>query len=238
MTSKDETITKNPDALLNGIAISEIITSCVPAVKKPKELLANDIDAIMIAIRHVTYGEDMVINIPCPECGHDNSFGVDLTTNIAQMEKLESEYTVAMDNGVKIYVKPFSYSDSIKALQAQFEQYKVTERLLDANTSDDERMKSFSEEFNKLAKLNAQIIANCIVKIVQEEEGIEVIDRNDINGFLENTEKKVFETIDQLIKDINDIGVSKHFPAKCEECNHEWEAAIDFNPVNFFTESS
>ena len=34
MTAKDEMIMKNPDALLNGEAVAQVIQSCVPNVKQ------------------------------------------------------------------------------------------------------------------------------------------------------------------------------------------------------------
>ena len=42
MTGKDELSLKNPDALLNGEALVEVIKSCVPGVKNPRVLLTND----------------------------------------------------------------------------------------------------------------------------------------------------------------------------------------------------
>ena len=39
LTAKDESILKNPDALLNGEAVTQIIMSCVPSVKKPRKML-------------------------------------------------------------------------------------------------------------------------------------------------------------------------------------------------------
>lgn len=237
MTAKDEVITRNPDALLNGEAISQIITSCVPAVKQPKKLLANDIDTLMIAIRHATYGDDLEVNVACPECKHMNKFSVNITQNLATMAKLDPEYIVELKDGIKIYVKPFSYQDTILAMRAQFEQFKIAKNIGNDKLSDEDRMKIFSKSFNEISNLNVQLITNCIVKITQESEDLQVTDPKFILEFLQNIEKHVFNQLDELIKEINSIGVNKMFNAVCEECKHEWEAAIDFNPINFFTES-
>src|SRR6056297_2390222 len=59
MTAKDEMIMKNPDALLNGEAVAQVIASCVPQVKQPKQLISNDVDTLLIAIQGATYGDDI-----------------------------------------------------------------------------------------------------------------------------------------------------------------------------------
>ena len=237
MTAKDEVYTKNPDALLNGEAIAHIISSCVPSVKQPKKLLANDIDALMIAIRHATYGDDLEVNIPCDECKHSNTFTVNISQSLANIEKLEEEYFLGTKDGIKIYIKPFSYQDTVKALQAQFDQYKIATELADQSKSEDSRMKTFSKSFKTLVELNSQLLTNCIIKIEQTEADICVTNREHISEYIQDVDKSTFSQLDNLVKEVNAIGVNKTFDAVCEKCGHKWEAEIDFNPVNFFTES-
>ena len=59
MTAKDELIMRNPDALLNGEAVSQVIQSCVPNVKNARQLLSNDVDALLLAIQGASYGDDI-----------------------------------------------------------------------------------------------------------------------------------------------------------------------------------
>jgi hypothetical protein len=237
MTAKDEVIAKNPDALLNGDAIAQLITSCVPAVKNPKELLANDIDALMIAMRHATYGDDIEVSVACPSCGHTNSFDINITQSLATMGKLDAEYKMDLKSGVVIYVKPFSYKDTIKALRAQFEQLKVARSMADDKMSDENRMAIYSKSYSEIADLNTELLTHCVIKIVIPETNVEVTEQPFILEFLNNQDRKTFNALDELIRDINDIGVEKNFDAKCEKCESVWKATIDFNPVNFFTES-
>ena len=44
MTSKDELLMKNPDALLNGDAVVGVIKSCVPSITDTKNLPVCDVD--------------------------------------------------------------------------------------------------------------------------------------------------------------------------------------------------
>lgn len=50
MTAIDEITSKTPDALYSGVAISEIIKSCVPNIKDPWSIPTIDLDAILIEI--------------------------------------------------------------------------------------------------------------------------------------------------------------------------------------------
>ena len=68
MTTKDELVLKNPDALLNGEAVATLIKSCVPEVKQPKKLFSADVDALLIAIRGASGGDLVEVNAECPEC--------------------------------------------------------------------------------------------------------------------------------------------------------------------------
>src|SRR5262245_57949682 len=54
MTAADQIALRNPDGLLNGQAIANVIKSCCPGVKKPEKMIASDINAILLGIRHAT----------------------------------------------------------------------------------------------------------------------------------------------------------------------------------------
>ena len=59
MTAIDEITAKTPDALYNGVAITEIIKSCVPNILDPWKITSVDLDAVLIAIRAATSGGEM-----------------------------------------------------------------------------------------------------------------------------------------------------------------------------------
>lgn len=236
MTAKDEVSIKNPDALLNGTAITQIIKSCVPCVKQPEKLLSNDIDALLIAIRYATYGESIDIKSNCPSCKKENTFGVNVSDSLHAMSKLEEEYLLETADQIKIYVQPFSYKETLLAMKGQFEQHKIAKSITIDQLDEDARLKMFSQSFAEVVDLNAKLIVNCVLKIIAPD-GTEVTDKNHIKEFLDNSESHVFSEIDKLIRQINDVGVKKDFKATCQHCNHQWDSEINFNPVSFFTES-
>lgn len=233
MTGKDELILKNPDALLNGEAIIEVIKSCVPAVKNPKSLLANDIDALITAIRYATFNDKLESEMACPACGHENLFKLDLQYTLDNMTYLEAEYVVNLESGISVFVRPYGFQELLRGLHAQFEQSKITRAIESESISEEQKMKLFAAAFKELSVLTYELMLNSVVKVVNEKQGINVTEKEFIKEFLQNIDKHQVDQIGDLIKEINQIGIMKTFTAKCEKCEHVWQSEIDFNPVNF-----
>jgi hypothetical protein len=233
MTGKDELILKNPDALLNGEALIEVIRSCVPGVSDPRSLLTNDIDTLITAIRYATYNDSLETELVCPSCKHENLFKLDLQYSLDNMTFLDSEYVINLESGLSVFVKPYSFPELLKGLHAQFEQSKLTRAIENENITEDQRLKLFSVAFKELSTITYELMVNSVIKVVDEVHSVNVTDKKDIKEFLENIDKKSSDQISDLIKEINLIGIRRSFTAHCEKCNHEWQSEIDFNPVNF-----
>ena len=233
MTGKDELALKNPDALLNGEALIEVLVSCVPALKQPRALLANDIEALITAIRYATFNDSLETSLACPKCGHENTFKLDLQYALDNMSELDSEYVVNLDSGLSVFVKPYAFPELLKTLHAQFEQTKLA-RAIDSETiTEEKRMAIFGTAFKEIAVTKFNLMTAGVIKVVDEQNNINVSDSKYINDFLQNIDKKSADKIGDLIDEINKIGIKKTFTAKCGKCEHQWESEIDFNPVNF-----
>jgi len=244
MTSADELILKNPDALLNGEAIKQVISSCIPEVKRPELLLTNDIDLLLIIIRKVSYGDKFSITADCPECKIENTFNVDLDGMVANVTHLADNYPINLASGATVFVKPFTFQDSIKAANKSFEQNKALTSLQDESIPDAEKLKLFSKSFKALSKLNYELLVNSIIRIVDDEKDMHFENTKQnhkfTNEMLHNIDIDEARKIDDKIKEINDIGVNKDLTIKCqsETCNHEWTTELDLNPINFFSQLS
>lgn len=233
MTGNDELILKNPDALLNGEALTEVIRSCAPGVSNPRMLLTNDIDAIITAVRYATYNDNLETEINCPSCKHSNLFKLDLQYSLDNMTFLESEYVVNLESGLSVFVKPYSFPELLKGLHAQFEQSKISRAIENDQMDDTQKMKLFASAFKEISNVTYTLMCNSVIKVVDEQRNINVTDKADIKEFLQNIDKKSVDKISDLIKEINQVGIKKTFMAVCVKCAHEWENEIDFNPVNF-----
>jgi hypothetical protein len=233
MTGKDELALKNPDALLNGEALIEVLTSCVPAIKNPRALLTNDIDALITAVRYATYNDSLETTINCPKCSYENTYKLDLQYALDNMTQLESEYVVNLDNGLSIFVQPYTFPDLLKSLHSQFERNKFARAAESETISDEQRSSIFKKAFKEIAVTKFDLMCSAILKVVDESKNVNVSDKKFIKDFLQNIDKKSLDKISDQVDKINQIGIKKVFTAKCEKCTHEWESEIDFNPVNF-----
>jgi len=233
MTGKDELALKNPDSLLNGEALIEVLRSCVPSLKNPRALLSNDIDALIAAIRFATFDDKLETTLVCPKCEQENTFKLNLQYALDNMEFLEAEYVVNLDSGVSVFIKPYSFPDLLKGLHAQFEQNKLTRAVSNETLTDEERTHIFGAAFKELSTMTFELMLNSIIKVVDESNNINVSNKQHIKEFLFNIDKQSIDKISDLIKEINRIGIKRTFTAQCSHCEHKWESEIDFNPVNF-----
>jgi hypothetical protein len=235
MTGTDELALKNPDALLNGEALIQVITSCVPAVSNPRALLTNDINALITAIRYATYNDTLETTINCPTCTHENNYRLDLQYALDNMSSLEPEYFVNLESGVTVFVRPYSFPELIKGLHSQFEQSKLAKAIENENITDAQRSEIFTKAFKEIAITKFDLMAHAVQKVSYTQDGKEqaVTDKRFIRDFLQNIDKKDVDRVGDLVDEINAIGIKKTFTAKCEKCEHVWESEIDFNPVNF-----
>lgn len=236
MTAADETIMKNPDALLNGEAVMAVIKSCVPCVKTPKKLLSCDVDALMVGIRAASYEEQNEISAKCPSCGAENHYAVDFEALLESVEPLESHYEVVLGSGVTVTVVPSSFDLVIKQQRGYFEGTRIQRSLEDRSLSEESRLRMFTEAFNKINKLNFELVLDSIKHIVavdQEGKDLVVDNRKQISEFIRNIEGRDVKLIEKTIRQMNSHGVKKEMGAVCRACGHEWEMPVEFSDTNF-----
>jgi hypothetical protein len=238
MTAKDEMIMKNPDALLNGEAVSQLITSCVPNVKNVRKMITNDVDVLLVAIQGATNGDDIEVGAVCPDCEETVTGIASVEGAIETMVDLEDVYDVPTGSGLNIKVKPFIYENTIEAGIASFQSTRSLQVM--AELPDDmDRLKVFNESFTKMADMNYTLIVNAVhsITIGKGEDEQVITDRNHINEFLNNCEAEIGNAIETSVTEINKIGIQKTMQFECEKCEKEFEAGVTFDTLNFFTAS-
>ena len=237
MTAKDEVLMKNPDALLNGEAVAELIRSCVPAVKKPRNMISNDVEALLVAIQGASYGDDLTVSGDCPVCKEKCSGVASVEAALETMTVLEETYTVATEDGLTLTLRPFSYESTIKAGIANF---KSTRSLQSLTEIKDEmaQLKAFNDSFVRIAAMNFDLIVDSVAVIAgtNAEGEFAVHDRAQIREYLENCETSVGKSIEKEIARINRIGINKTVQLECDE-HGAFTQEVGFDPVNFSTAS-
>jgi hypothetical protein len=233
MTAKDELIMKNPDALLNGEAITQLVSSCVPNVKNVRQLITNDVDVLLVAIQGASHGDDIEVNATCPKCEEVVTSIASVEGAIETMEELVESYTVPVQD-LEIEVKPFLYESTITAGITSFQSTRSLQALADI-PDDMDKLRVFNQNFMRMADMNYTLIVDAIHSIKLGDQVI--TDRNHIREFLDNCEAKVGTAIEEQVTEINKIGINKTMMFECEKCDDSFEAPISFDPVNFFTAS-
>ena len=239
MTAKDEMIMKNPDALLNGEAVAVVISSCVPAVKKPRALISNDVDTLLIAIQGATAGDDIQIDTQCPECEEPVGGVASIESALQSMTVLEETYKFDTEQGLEIEVRPFTYESTVKAGIANFQSTRSLQSLQNI-TDEMQQLQAFNTSFMQIAALNFDLVVDSVASIRGQDDDNEtfvVTNRDAIREFLENCESSIGKTIEQSISKVNEIGVQKKIMLECEKCSKQFEHEVGFDPVNFFTAS-
>lgn len=231
MTAIDEITSKTPDALYNGNAVADIIQSCVPAIKDPWKITGMDLDALLVAIRMATNGNEMEIDTVCPSCDETNKYGLNLSSILANFKP--GEYDEPLKVG-QLFIKfrPLTYREANKGNVAQIEMQRILTTL---STLEDEekRNKATSEGLVKISQISMEIIANSIDTITLPNEVV-VTDKAHILEFLSNTDKAMYTSIrDHSIK-LRESTEIKPLHMKCVHCQHEYDQPFTLNISDFF----
>ena len=233
MTAADEILIKNPDALLNGFAVEELIKSCVPSVLNVRTLAAQDIDVLLLAIKLASYGDKMEVGAECPQCQHQNDFEISIQNDILpHVVAMDDEYEVRISEDLMAYLRPYNYEAQTKIQMKAFEESKILQSLINAETTDADKLQTFNESFRKIAHFNLELMSQCIMKIVTPDAA--VTDPAIILDFVRNAEKDQITIIQKKMDDFSKAGVQKNTLAKCAKCEHEWETEYTFDPSHFF----
>jgi hypothetical protein len=230
MTAIDEITSKTPDALFNGVAVTEIIKSCVPNIKDPWQIPAMDLDALLISIRAATNGNMLEVESVCPSCKEEASYNINL---VGLLGKLDSgDYnTVTQLNDLTIKYNPLSYRKVNEINLAQFEIEK-TIRNLENVTSDEDRLQISGQTMKRLNELSMALITEAIESI--STPNVIVTEKEHIIDFLRNCDKATFDVLKNTAVKLRESSQLKPLKVTCIHCKHEYEQALTLNVSDFF----
>jgi hypothetical protein len=233
MTAKDELMLKSPDALLNGQAVMGVLANCVPDIVDPTETSVIDLDAIMVAIRMATYGDNMDMEITCPHDQHENTVGVQLPMLLDQQTYWTGLTEVELESGVKAKLKPYTIRDHNRMSLNSFDQMTKLNQLDKDDNDTATKLMAANVSFSSLVDVSLDIVARS-VEVAITPDGQEITDFEFIKEWIRSLSKSEFEIIDKALKDLVKIGLPKSMNIKCDKCSEVFEAPINFNPSDFF----
>jgi hypothetical protein len=242
MTAIDEISLKNPDALLNGEALINVIKSCVPDIPNPRNIANIDAEAIFLAIQYATYGSNLVHSHTCSKCESTNDFNIDINYVLDKMPDIKSVPPVEWE-GLKINIKPATVESITRLAIIELEQKKIVANVTASagQELDDEQSSSITRtlysSYKKIAELNVELLCN-VIDSVETPDGI-VTNYNQIVEFLNNIPSTVVDEINLKSKKVSQRPKdTSEFEFVCPDCSDKQTVALEVNPVNFFKRGS
>ena len=235
MTSKDEVMIKNPDALLNGESVASVLKSCT-GIENVYDLTNNDVEFLLVAIRYATNGNEMEIDAVCPNDQHVNRVAVDLERILDSVEEMDKTYQTKLENGLKVNLRPMSFKNAQRLSLNAFQEATTLQTINDAKLPQTERIKVFNKSFEAIADLAVETMIDAIVSVVVPEGDEEktVTDKKFIGEWVKGMSSAEAKKIQEKLDDINKEGFDHSYNVVCEECGTKFKTSIEFNVSNFF----
>lgn len=230
MTALDDITLKTPDALFNGIAIVDLIKSCVPNIKDPWKINNIDLDAILIAIRSASGESSLSLESTCPKCSDSSTYSVEMISILSQLKSADYD-TELVINDLKFKLRPLDYKEMNDASLAQFNTQKL---LNDINSISDENEKNdkLKNALQKITEVTMSILTNGIEYIATPTS--RVSEKKFIYEFLKHCDKNDYNKIRDHLGELRKVSELKPLQIKCASCSHDYEQPFVLNATDFF----
>ena len=192
----------------------------------------GDIDAVLIAIRVASYGNEMEINSKCPHCENQTSHTVDLNIVLDRVRFPDYSKTMVCE-GITIKLKPQSYEVANKANMAAFEEQKMLQNLITDNLEDQEKINEFNLRMNNLNDLNNDLLVGS-TEYIETSDGIKVVNVAHIREFFENAQGKIVKQIKTTLESLRKQGELPALTVACDSCAKGYELKVEFDYARFF----
>lgn len=230
MTAIDEITARTPDALFNGTAVTELIKSCVPAIRNPWEINNLDLDSILIAIKSASVGDNLELDSMCPECKTPATYNISLMTLLATVGK--ADYNQTLDLGdLIVKMKPIKYKKMNEAAMAQFEIQKMFMNI-ETIEDDDLKLEQTKKAIEKVTLLTMEVISDA-VDYIKTPTAI-VTEKEFILDFLHQCDKNLYNSIKDFNASLKEESELKPLDMKCTECGHEYKQPFTLDSSSFF----
>lgn len=218
MTVLDEIMIKTPDMLFSGKAVQEVFGRCIPDVIKPNQLLAKDVDFLLLCLRKVSYGnslemEDVHFGCPAVEDPSTHSYVVDVSSFIKNSKSMDpttakQHFFIELPNQQKINMTPIRFADFVTLMQVQDQDERTPE-----------------EQVKELCRTLANIIVNVD----------EITDKQMIIEWLSVLKPEYLKLLHERLEDTIQWGPDFLYKYTCKDCEQVLEVIAPLNPLAFFT---
>ena len=230
MTAVDEITSRTPDSLFNGHAVADIISSCIPSIKDPWSINTIDLDALLMAIRVASSGEEMDMSSTCPACRSEGKFGLNLVELMASQGDVDYGETLKVRD-LEVKFRPLTYRQRNKNMLNQYEIQKILVLIEEMTDAEGKKQKT-DEAVDRLNKILVDAYTDTIESIRTPETT--VVEAEYIREFLENCDRQTSKVIKDRSAELSNRNQLKPFNIKCSECGHEYEQPLILNITDFF----
>jgi len=213
MTAMNELTLKSPDKLLSGEAVIEVFGKCIPEISNPSELLAKDVDYLLMCLRMVSYGPniDLKVTHDC-ENAKEHLYSIPIRPILQTTKQIDptaiKNFKVTISNGQVVLLHPPKFLATVALYQLfgsdDFDTETVGEKLLDN-------------------------IASMIISVDNHKQ------RDDITEWLKTIRVGDVQLIGEKVGEISDWGIDPIQSTKCKDCKKVLEVSVPVNPIAFFT---
>ena len=233
MNAIDEISMQNPDELLNGEALINLIKSCVPSIPNPRNLCNIDAELLYLAIKYATYGKNIQHLHTCTKCKEQAEYNIDINNILEKFPDIEDVGPVEYED-LKIHVHPPKLESLTRIALIDVEQHRILNSMKSTAEGGDEMemAKQFAISFRKVSTQTIGLLISSIARI--ETPDSVVTDEDTIKEFINNVPTTVIKQIDERIRTLSKKpeGLTT-FEFICEACEHPDEVTFELNPVNF-----
>ena len=234
MTAMDEIVLKTPDALFNGEATAQVISSCVPHITNPWEIPTFDLDYLLIALRVATYGENLNISTKCPHCGERTESTVSLQVLLNTFNNKPTENSFVHDD-LTVHLRPINYKQfsdfNLREYALQRQLVNITKQI---ELSADDQDKQVKILLDQLAKLNLELAVSHIYSLEAGDE--KETNPTEIYEFIAQTDAVFFQALKDAVKKLKEDWDIPAMEVMCAspECEKSYKTGLNLDYSSFF----
>ena len=231
MTAIDEITARTPDALFNGIAVVELIKSCVPNIKDPCSVTNVDLDAILVAIKAAssTSGE-MDIESQCPKCEEIAPYKVNLAGILSSISHPNFDKELEIGD-LSFKFRPLTFKEVNEASMTQFEIQKLFSQL-ETVEDDDTRTKLTQDALTRVTLLTMELVSKSVVAI--KTPNAVVTETAFILDFLQHCDRNIYAQARDYSGKLREESELKPMNITCGSCGNQYDQSITLNATDFF----
>lgn len=235
MTAIDEITYRTPDALFNGQAVIDVIQSCVPNIRNAWKTPIVDLNAVLVAIRIASYGNEMELTTTCPSCDTAADFGLNLHTVLEHLRC--PAYQEHLNHGdLEIEFRPMTFEQQNASNVEQFENQRMIRIIPDSELTEEEKLRQMTQVMKNITRLTVRALTNSIASI--RTPTAVVTESEHILEFLTHCDRTVFGSIRDRAVALRADTELQPLDLKCSSCSNQYQQQISLDQANFFGAAS